>query len=124
MNFCPKKNKLNLGIFYEPWSKVTLTVNAQTNYSDKNASMRLEVVLLDKNDNAPKFLSPPEEIKIPEKLEDSFLTPLFNFTVHDADVGENARIKFRLTDCPACGFEKKRKFYTSLHCARLMEAFV
>lgn len=63
----------------------------------------LEVVFLDINDNPPKFTSPPEVIRIPEKLENKILTSLFTFTVTDADVDQNALVRFRLIDCPVMG---------------------
>ena len=65
----------------------------------------LEVVFLDINDNPPKFTSPPEIIRIPEKLENKFLTSLFTFTATDADIDQNAMVRFRLIDCPVIGYE-------------------
>ena len=65
----------------------------------------LEVEFLDINDNPPKFTSPPEIIRIPEKLENKILTPLFTFTVTDADIDQNAMVRFRLIDCPVLGYE-------------------
>ena len=89
----------------EQFSKLRLKIFAGSAFTNQNTSTVLEVVFLDINDNPPKFTSPPEIICIPEKLENKILTSLFTFTVTDADVDQNAMVRFRLLDCPVLGYE-------------------
>ena len=68
-----------------------------------SSSATLPVVILDENDNAPRFAHPSYSVNVRENGTVPHL-PILRLTAVDADEGRNAEVRFSLADTPAAKY--------------------